>query len=69
MTGVSIVGNVIVGVDGYGDATDSAMGSNASENVETEDVGLYGEGGTEVVGDKMSRENRPSRTDCFRACG
>jgi hypothetical protein len=46
----------------------SAIGSNVNENVDVEELGVEGEGGTDVVGDRTSSENCPSRTDCFRAC-
>lgn len=36
---------------------------------EREVVGVWGCGGIDVVGERTSRENWPSRMDCFRACG
>lgn len=59
-------------MDGYGDFVASTIGSRASENVDVDELGEYGKGGTEVVGERTSRDNVsswPSRTDCFRACG
>jgi len=54
-------------VDGYGDRAASAIGSRANENVEVDELGVYGDGGIDVVGERMSRENWASTTDCLRA--
>lgn len=40
------------------------MGSRANENVEVDEVGVYG---NDDVVDWVSTENSPSRTDCLRA--
>jgi len=63
-----MVGGPIAGVEGYGDKAASAIGSKANEKVDVEDVGVYGAGGLEVVGEITSIESwPPSSTDCFLA--